>query len=248
MSVFDTLIKGVPAEDRAVLDKYPDLMNTMNALEEGGAKYSTWYVNNWDPIHEMTKSEAEELRLKLEAAPPNPVNEIATTDIQKMIDDRLKAQAEEFNRTISGMDNFYSAAHKLGFAHKDEFGKPLDDRQLLEYMGKNHIQDPTLAYERMVAADRATIAEAKEKERQELHVKELQEAEERGANRVRQEVTMGVGGMLPTDDAGGIVGVTHIAPSGTVPKDLLDQTAGMKLTDPRLAAAGLKAAREGLLQ
>jgi hypothetical protein len=254
MSVFDTLIKGVPAEDRAVLDKYPDLMNTMNALEEGGAKYSTWYANNWDREHDMTKSEyaarqeAEELRLKLEAAPPNPVNEIATTDIQKMIDDRLKAQAEEFNRTISGMDNFYSAAHKLGFAHKDEFGKPLDDRKLLEFMGKNHIQDPTLAYERMVAADRATIAATKQQELEAQHLKDVQEAEERGANRVRQEVTMGVGGMLPTDDAGGIVGVTHIAPSGTVPKDLLDQTAGMKLTDPRLAVAGLKAAREGLLQ
>lgn len=254
MSVFEDLIKGIPAEDRAILDKHPDLKNTMEALEEGGSRYATWYANNWDREHDMTKSEfaarqeLEELRQKLEAAPPNPVNEFNQADIQKILDERLTKQSEEFNRTLSGMDRFYSTALPLVSQHKDEFGKPLNPRELLDYMGKNGIQDPNLAYDRMVAADRAAIAETRQKELVAKHQEELAAARKEGEDKVRQELAMGVGGMLPTDDSGGIVGVTHIAPSGTIPKDLIDQTAGMKLNDPRLAAAGLKAAREGLLQ
>lgn len=254
MSIFDDLIKNVPAEDRTILDKYPDLKTTVDALEEGGRKYATWYANNWDREHDMTKSEfaarqeAEELRKKIEAAPP--VSDMDPNDLAQLkteLEQKVKDAADGFGRTISGMDRFYSRAYYLGFQHKDEFGQPMDPQVLLKFMGDNQIQDPDAAYERMVSKQRSDRAAAEKTALEAKHAQDILDAEKRGADAARQEQTMGPQGMLPTDNIGGIVGVTSIPPSGTIPKETLDRTAGMKLSDPALAVAGLEALRKGQL-
>ena len=260
MSVFDDLLKSIPEEDRAILDKHPELKTTVEKLEGAVTQYGTWYQDNWDKEHGMTKSEyavrqeASALQAKLDAASAAGIgNEngdfisearkagfLSVDDANKLLDQRVQQINQTFENTIAGMDRFYGAAYSLGFKHKDEFGEPLDTRALLKFINEKKIQDPELAYEQMVASKRAEIGNAK-------HQKELQEAEERGANRVRQEQAMGTSGMLPTDNTGGIVGITHIAPVADLPKEIAERTAGMKLTDPALAQAGLEMARRGLL-
>jgi len=264
MGIFEEILAKAEDSDRAVLEKYPELKQSMEKLENAAVDYAKWYAANWDEEHGMTRGEwaarqqLQELQARLEALEANPgsmsdehasslledarrAGLLSHAEVQKILDERLKQYQEQTNQVLSGMQAFYGQVYGLGFKHKDEFGEPLDPNELWNYMVRTGVRDPKVAYEQMVAPKRAEI-QAKQQEQL------LKEAEERGAQRARQELAMGGQNALPTDTSGGIIGVTHMpVPQGEIPQDLQERAKGMNLRDPALASLGVEALRRGVL-
>jgi hypothetical protein len=263
MGIFDELLAKVDENDRAVIEKYPSLKESMEKLEKAALDYAAWYRDNWDEQHGMTKSEwearqeLEAARLRLQELQANPqdfsapeaseileqarkAGMVTQAEVQRLLDERLRAIQQQNDQILAGMQNFYSQVYTLGFQHKDEFGQPLDPSELYQFMVKTGLRDAKLAYEQMVAPKRAELAAKK-------HEEELRAAEQRGMEKARQELAMATPG-LPTDNTGGIIGVTHPGVSkAEIPQELAEKTKGLSLTDPELARIGVDALRRGIL-
>lgn len=223
MGYFDEILAKVSSEDRAVLDKYPELKSSMNDLENKLGEVSRyagswidWQNKNWNPELGMTNAEAE-LRTRLADAEARAtaagtrgtggVDDQAIASLKRDLADTQTKLANN-EKTLGGINIFYDSIYRHAFAHKDEFGESLDNRQLLKYMQDNGINDPDVAYDKWVAPRRAEIATKRSQEADARHQEELKAAEQRGYEKRAQEAAMGPGGMLPTDSSGGITGIS----------------------------------------
>uniref|UniRef100_UPI0034E2FC69 hypothetical protein n=1 Tax=Methanothrix sp. TaxID=90426 RepID=UPI0034E2FC69 len=264
--IFDEILAKVDEQDRSVLEKYPELKETVEKLEQAAVDYAAWYRENWDEEHGMTRSEwaarqqMEDLNRQLELLRSNPssfsdqgaedvleqarsAGMISQAELQKILDERIRTLQQEQDRILSGMQNFYANVYTLGFRHKDEFGEPLNPSELYNYMVKTGLRDPATAYEQMVAPLR-------QKKMQEQMEQKIREAEERGARKAQEEMAMKSPG-LPTDTSGGIAGVSGIASTAAtkaeLPQDIAEKAKTLSLNDPELSRLGLEALRRGVL-
>jgi hypothetical protein len=258
MAIFDEILAKVDAADRTVLDKYPELRQRFDTLETERAtaarkigEWNGWIERNWDAAAEMTKSE-KALQAQLAAANARLVDIPAGTDadeiakLRQEITDKAKNTETALLNSVNGMNIFYRtvADHQMG--HYTEFGKSLNSQELMDYMTAQRINDPEIAYDKMMAPRRAEIATQRTKELTEKHAADIEAARKEGYEKHAQETAMGPGGMIPTDSTGGIVGVT----SHTVqPAKLTDETtkrfAEAKPGTGELAALGYEMYRQG---
>jgi uncharacterized protein (DUF3084 family) len=263
---FDEILKTASAEDQAVLNKYPQLKASMEQLEgdvakltpyaQYGAQWRDWERQNWDAEAGMTKRE-KELADELAAAQERltsaqtsgsgaSAGEIAA--LKKEFETKLNEVNANAQRSMEGMNYFYGRAVTKLLPHQQEFGEAFDPKVLYEFMQKSGINDPDLAYDRMVAGRRGEIAATKQKELEAKHVADLEAARQEGYNKRAQEVAMGSGGMLPTDSTGGIAGVTaFMSKPATISDEVKAKAAEAKLGDGSLAAMGLQMLQRGEL-
>ena len=261
-SVFEEILKGVTAEDKAVIDRHPELASAVAKLEKdlaGVSQYASgwvdWQKQNWDPDSGMTKAE-KALREQLAEAEaraitgggsPADVNSALAT-ARSEFDAKLKAMENNSMSAIEGMNRFYSSVSGKILTHRDEFKETLDPNKLMQFMQSNKINDPDLAYDRMVADQRSQNA-LKQKEADEVErLKQISEAEQRGYEKKAQEVSMGPEGMLPTDQSGGIAGITgRVGEPAKISDADAAKLAAAKLGDGSLATLGFQMYRNGQL-
>jgi hypothetical protein len=258
MSIFDDIIKAAPAEDRAVLDKYPTLRASMEKLEgdlgsvsKYAGEWMSWQNRNWDPDRNMTRAEAA-LRDELDAANArladagtgngSGIDVAALEVLKKELIAQINAARTETAAAFEGRDRFYTAVTARSVQHQQEFGEYLDPVKYREYMRTTGINDPDLAYDRWVSDRRAGIASQRQQELETRHKTELEEAEKRGYEKRAQEAAMGPSGVLPTDNTGGIAGITaHTATKpATVSEEAKALLAGAKLGDGTAGDIGYK--------
>jgi len=199
-------------------------------LEDQVTKWNQWYEDNWDHERNMTKSEAyyidrlaqleEELQKFRGNMNQTQTGTASSSEIQekfenlyfggylskdeaqmlinqaiedrvskKQLDETIKNIVVAFSKVVPGM-------MEASARHQKEFNEPLSGQQLWEFMTKNNIDDPVEAYEKMTAERRQRMQE-------ELIQKKIQEAEERGRMKERQEMAM-KSGKLPTDMEGSV--------------------------------------------
>jgi hypothetical protein len=267
MGYFDDIIKAVPAEDRAVLDKYPQLKQSMDQLEtrlgqvaQYADQWASWAERNWDPDANMTRAERtlrtqiEELNQQIETAQQAgsgaSSNDIAA--LRKEFSDKVAQLQNESARTVAGLHSFYQAHARHMLPHKEEFGENLDPAKFQAFIQQNLNQpwaaDPDLAYERMVAEQRQANAAKRAQEQAEAHQREIEQARADERQKVMQEHAMGPQGVLPTDSTGGIAGVTSLTQKPATMSDELKAKLGeAKLGDGSLAAMGYEMYRRGEL-
>jgi hypothetical protein len=259
MSFFDEFLKTVPAADQEVLNRYPALKASTEQMERDiqvlaphaktGIEWESWKTKNWDDTAGMTRAE-KELRSELAAAQARvtagtgsnaDVNAVAA-QLRKEMADQVKAVQENSAKQLSGMHYFYRAAANHLLPHQQEFGENLDPQVLIDYMTTNHIQDADVAYDKMVAGKRAEISTKREGERQVQQKADLEAAEKRGYEKAAQERMMGNAGMSPTDQTGGITGITaHVGGKAlTVSDEEKSIIANAKLESGELAKLGYK--------
>jgi hypothetical protein len=264
MGVFDQLIANVDPADKAIFDKYPELKasverlaSDLSSVAQYAGEWLNWKNQNWDEEAGMTKAE-KALHNELAAANARLAaftsgskgneSEDDLTALRKEMDAKLAEVQRQSLAAIEGMNAFYRAAARRVLTHQQEFGENFDPQALLDYMQKNRISDPDLAYDRMVANRRAEISAQKEKEREAKYAEEIKAAEQRGREQAAREAAMGPGGVLPTDHSGGIVGVTA---SMTKPVQIADEikakASKANLGDGTLAALGYEMFRRGEL-
>ncbi len=199
-------------------------------LEDQVTKWNQWYEDNWDHERNMTKSEAyyidrlaqleEELQKFRGNMNQTQTGTASSSEIQekfenlyfggylskdeaqmlinqaiedrvskKQLDETIKNIVVAFSKVVPGM-------MEASARHQKEFNEPLSGQQLWEFMTKNNIDDPVEAYEKMTA-------ERRQRTQEELIQKKIQEAEERGRMKERQEMAM-KSGKLPTDMEGSV--------------------------------------------
>lgn len=269
MGVFDEILQKVSEEDRAVLNKYPDLKATVETLEQEYGKlaqyanqWTNWADNNWDSEAGMTRAEKElrdeieRLSAEIEAAksPGSTTSNADLTELRKEFDQKISQLQAESSRTVEGLHRFYQSYARHLLPHQQEFGENLDPAKFLEFMeshrGEAWASNPDLAYDQMVAERRRQLAEKREQERLEQHQKEIEEARADERKKVMQEVSMGPQGVLPTDSTGGIAGVT--SPINNKPAELSEELksklADAKLGDGSLPTIGFELYRRGELR
>jgi hypothetical protein len=259
VSFFDEFLAKVPTEDQAVLKKYPELQASVAKMESDLAttanfagSWVNWQKENWDPQAGMTKVE-KQLRADLDAAQARLAAGVGTVDDQQLdtklqarLDDIKKSTAKDFQDKINGMNYFYEAVTKKAFAHQKEFGESLDPAKLREVIVNTGIQDPDVAYDKMVAEKRAEIAANAQKELETKTAADLAAAEQRGYAKAAQERAMGPNGVLPTDQTGGIAGITaHVGAPAKVSDEFKAKIASAKPGTGELAALGYEAYRRG---
>ncbi len=254
MAIFDEILQKVSAEDQAVLARYPDLKASMEKLENDlgtvsrfAGEWVNWQKEHWDDEAGMTKAEkywrdqatAAQAKLESAARPGSGATADEIAQLRKDFDAKLKAVSDESQNTMAGRDAFYRFfITKLG-PHQQEFGETPDPQKLLEFMGTNRIIDPNLAYEQMVAGRRKEIADQKQKELLEKHQLELDQARKDEREKTLREAAMGPRGTMPTDQQGGIAGVTaRIDQPAKISDEEKNLVAGAKLGDGSLAQLG----------
>ena len=257
MGVFDDIIKNVPAEDLAIINKYPHLKASVETLEQETARakgyaqqWTDWAGKHYDHEHKMTKAEyalmqeAEALRAQI-AAPGTDAATVA--DLRKELKDKTDEILRENQKAIGGMNVFYGTVAAKMLPHHQEFGEVLDQRKLMEFMSTNNIADPSVGYEMMMAPRRAEIASAKAKEQEAANAKAIEEARKAGYEQHAKEVGMGTPNALPTDQSGGIAGVTaFVAPKAATISDAEKSVIqAAKLGDGSLPALGYEMYRRG---
>ena len=259
---FDDFLAAVPEADRSILNKYPNLragvdkfesdLATIAPFAQYGMQMQDWSKQNWDEQAGMTKAEkqlrdeltAAQAKLATAGAAGAAPDQIAA--LRAEMDNKVKAVENSALAAINGMDRFYSVTAKHAFAHKDEFGENLDPQKLMLFITQNKLTDPDAAYDRMVADQRAANAAKAKTDLEAKHAADITAAEQRGRDLAATERAMGPGGMLPTDQSGGIAGVTAridkpVAMSEATQKAATDA----KLGDGSLAALGYEAYRRG---
>jgi hypothetical protein len=118
----------------------------------------------------------------------------------------------------------------------------------MEYIAKTGATDPEAAYDKWVADRRKDLSAQAAKDLEAKHTADIAAAEQRGADKKAQELAMGPGGMLPTDNTGGIVGVTaRIDQPAKVSDEVKAKVTDAKLGDGSLAALGYEMYRRGEL-
>jgi hypothetical protein len=261
MAIFDDILNGVAAEDRAILAKYPALKTSVETLEtqrNEAARYASTWVNwhneNWDPETNTTKRERElaaalaDATTRLSSAAGAGADESTLAILRKELADTRKlvedSQAKSL-QSIEGLHNFYGTIQSRMFAHKEEFGENLDGNAVMTYMTQNGIKDPVVAYERMFAGRRAELATQRTKDLEAKHLADIEAAEKRGRELAAREAAMGPGGSLPTDNSGGIAGVTGMGKPAEVPDALKTAMKDAKVGDGSLAALGYQAYLRG---
>lgn len=265
MSIWDEMIKAVPVEDRTALDRYPQLKASMDQLEVASAQlaankqqWDKWVSENWDPTTNTTRREAALLNelatvnakvVELESAPNRSgadADELAK--LRKEVEDRVKSLETGSLAAIEGMNRYYRAAATRVLPHFQEFKENFDPDKLLTYMRENRLNDPDTAYDRMVAPRRAELAAQHQKDLDEKHQKEIEAAREEGYQKKAQEIAMGPQGVLPTDQTGGIAGITsRMEPPAKISDDVKTRLSEAKLGDGSLAQVGLEMFRRGEL-
>lgn len=263
MGYFDDILAKVTAEDRAILDKYPELKASMNDLETKLGEVSRyagswidWQNKNWNSDLGMTNAEAE-LRSRLADAETRAaaagtrgaggVDDQVIASLKKDLSD-TQAKLANNEKTLGGINIFYDSIYRHAFSHKDEFGESLDNRQLLKYMQDNGINDPDVAYDKWVAPRRAEIAAQKAKDLEAQHQEAIKAAEKRGYEQRAQEAAMGPGGVLPTDSSGGIAGISaRLDNAPKISDEMKARIQEARPGDGSLAALGYEMYRKGEL-
>ncbi len=256
MSFFDDFLANskVTPEDKAVLDRYPDLRASTEKMEQDlgsvsrfAGEWVSWQNQNWDAQANMTNAEKQlradlaDVQAKLTAAtaPGSSVPAADIAAIRKEFQDKAKEIETKNLQVLEGMNMFYEAAAKHMLPHQKEFGENFDPKTFREFITKNQIQDPDVAYDKMVAGKRAELAVKHQQEVDAKHTADLEAARKEGYEKRAQEIAMGPNGMLPTDNTGGIVGVTSFMGQPAKVSDA-DKTAmsEAKLGDGSLAKLG----------
>jgi len=244
MAIFDEIVKGIDAADKAVLDKYPQLKQSVDNVEAQARDYDQrlksweqWRASNWDENANATRREVE-LQAELAAAKAaggggvDDWNKGGFADIVKDIEKQGFVKADVVNKTITdqldrlalGFEEVYKRTVSLPWKHAKEFGPDaeLDMGAVLDHMRKNNIHDPQKAYEDYVAPKRAEAQKAREAEVAAKHAAEIAEAEKRG----EMKAAMGSGGRLPTDQSGSGPALGHLQ------RNILEKAKGANSDDP----------------
>jgi hypothetical protein len=261
MGFFDQFLAKVTPEDKAVLDRYPELQASVSKMEADLgtiSKYAgdwvNWQNQNWDSEANMTKAEKtlrDELQaanVKLQAGVRSGADAGTVDALRKEFETKLAESNKQSMQAIEGMNLFYRAASTRMLPHQQEFKENLDPQVLMKFMQDNKINDPDIAYDKMVAGKRQELSAQAAKDLEAKHAADITAAEQRGADKKAQELAMGPGGMLPTDNTGGIVGVTaRIDQPAKVSDAVKAQVSEAKLGDGSLAALGYQSWRSGEL-
>lgn len=261
MSFFDEFLKKVPADDQAVLNKYPELKASVEKLETDYNTYARyagewvdWQQQYWDAEAGMTKREKalqDELtaaQARINAGVGTGADRASVEAIRKELDEKVKSVQAQSLQAIEGMNMFYQSAAKHMLPHQQEFKENLDPQTLMKFMQDNRITDPDTAYDRMVAGRRAEAAAQAAKDLEAKHAADLQAAREDERKKVMQEHAMGPGGVLPTDNTGGIAGITaRVDQPAKVSDEVRAKVQDAKLGDGSLAALGYELYRTGQL-
>ena len=262
MGFFDEFLSSrVAAEDRAIFDKYPELRESTAKMESDlgtvsryAGQWVDWQKENWDAEAGMTKAEKnlkDELiaaQAKLTAGIKSGADAPSVEALRKEFEIKLKEANVGFERSLNGMNRFYSTVSAHLLPHQQEFKDNLDQQALMEYIAKTGATDPEAAYEKWVADRRKDLSAQAAKDLETKHTADIAAAEQRGADKKAQELAMGPGGMLPTDNTGGIVGVTaRIDQPAKVSDEVKAKVTDAKLGDGSLAALGYEMYRRGEL-
>lgn len=248
-SFFDEFLKSVPVEDKAVLDKYPQLKQYTTGWE-------TWQQQNWDPQSGMTFKEKElndtvaALTAQLSHAPAAGASAAEIANLRKELDTKISDLRKQSSAEVEGMHMFYRGATKHILGHKDEFGKNLDPQELVDFITKNAdkpwARDVDMAYDQMVSGMRAEKSAAAQKELEAKHAADIEAAVQRGRELAAQERVMGTSSMSPTDQTGGIAGITAVMGTpAKVSDEIKAKIAEAKLGDGTLPNLGYDLWRQG---
>jgi hypothetical protein len=229
MPLFDKLLEQVKDEDKTVLDKYPQLKETVTNLEAAYADadqrllgWERWKIDNWDDQAQTTK-QAVVLQQR--------VRELEAAGVSDMTFEEIKAQLQKdgfvatkadleaaltpklqgfissddhqkaLNNLAAGFEQMYAKSANLPLKHQREFNEELDMSALFKYMNETKIFDPEEAHSKMVAARRAEAATAAKAAEDAKHAQEILDAEARGAKAKAEELAMSASGS-PTDLGG----------------------------------------------
>ena len=259
MGVFDEILARVAPEDRAVLAKYPDLQasitkmeNDLGAVSNYATKWVNWQNDNWDSQSGMTRAEKalrdelESAQAKLSAGIEAGASTATVAALRKEFETKLAETQKQSMSAIEGMNHFYSSVSSRLLSHQQEFKDPLEAPKLMAFMQANKINDPDLAYDKMVAGRRAELAVQSQKDLETKHAADITAAEQRGREQRSQELAMGPNGVMPTDSTGGIVGVTsRIDQPAKISDDVKSKIGDAKVGDGSLAQLGYELYRQG---
>ena len=259
MSIFDDILSAAPAEDQTVFNRYPQLKQAVEKMESDlgtvsqyAGRWVDWQKENWDAEAGATKAEKalkDELaaaQIKLAAGVRSGADAGTVDALRKELEAKLEESRKQSLQAIEGMNLFYRAAATKMLPHQQEFKENLDPQVLMKFMQANGINDPDLAYDKMVAGKRQELSTQAAKDLETKHTADIAAAEQRGREQAAREVAMGPNGMLPTDNTGGIAGITaRIDQPAKVSDEVKAKLADAKLGDGSLAELGYKAFREG---
>lgn len=245
MSIFDNIIKDIPQEERAILEKYPQLKNTIEDLERKTAAWNAWAEENWDREANATKAEvALKAQLEAEIERANQLEQqigagdemtfdqilaglknqgfVTKAEIDSAIAPHVKSAKEEaltaLNRTAVGQQFIYAKVTPLAIRHPQEFGEDLDIEAFFKHMEKtNSFGNPQAAYDSFVAEKRESKRRKEQEELMKKHQEEL-EAARREAEELGRKKALEERGMsvLPGDQRGQSEGL------GPLQKKILD--------------------------
>lgn len=229
MGVFDELLAKVSAEDRQVIDRYPDLKQSVEDMEarlasesEYAKQWESWADKYWDKDANATKVELglrdqlQQTRERVAELELQGGSEMTFDEIQKALKEHgyapaselegkfisAKAHEDALNNLAIGFQQVYTKTAGLPLRHQREFNEDLDMGKVFEYMQTNRVLDPSEAYERMVGDRRREAAEKR-------HQEEIQKAKDEGRREAEQKVAMSQGS-LPVDQAGSGPALGHL--------------------------------------
>lgn len=264
MSIFDEILSAAPAEDQTVFNRYPQLRQSVEKMESDlgavsryAGQWVDWQKDNWDADAGMTRAEKtlrDELtaaQAKLTAGVRSGADAGTVEALRKDFDAKLKEANTGFEKSINGMNRFYNTVSTHVLSHQKEFGENLDPQALMKFINDNAaagnvFTDPDMAYDKMVAGKRQELSAQAAKDLEAKHTADIAAAEQRGREQAAREVAMGPNGMLPTDNTGGIAGITaRIDQPAKVSDEVKAKVTGAQLGDGSLADLGYKMFREG---
>lgn len=259
MGYFDDFLATVPAEDKTILDKYPQLRSSISTMEQnyataarGVQAWNDWQAKNWDDQAGMTRQEkalSDQLaaaHAKLETAVGSGDSATEVAALRKDFETKLAAVESGSYNAINGMNAFYGAMSSRLLPHQQEFGENLNAATVMKYMQENKINDPDVAYDRMFAGRRQEIQVQKTKAQEEKHAADLEAARKEGYDKRALETSMGPNGMSPTDQTGGIAGVTaRIDKPVEMADNVKERIASAKSGDGSLATLGYELYKSG---
>jgi hypothetical protein len=228
MGVFDELISGMAPEDRAVLDKYPELKGRITQDYDKLDKWDNWRRENWDEAASKTRAQvaAEQRAIEYERAMQELERSGFATPAPAVkqspgFDEVMAQVKQELNNQAVGIQVLIPSVLKAQQRHMREFpDQEFDAAAVFDYMQKAKIYDAYEAWDRMTAKQRSENAEQRRQEHEAAHQRALQEAEERGAQREREKLAMGPDGRIPVDQTGAP------PPMGHLQKRILDSAKG----------------------
>jgi hypothetical protein len=269
MALFEKLLEQVKDEDKTVLDKYPQLKETVTNLEAAYADadqrllgWERWKIDNWDDAAQTTKQAV---------ALQNRVRELEAAGVSDMTFDEIKAQLQKdgfvatkadmdaamkaqgfisaddhqkaLNNLAAGFEQMYAKSVNLPLKHQREFNEDLDMPALFKYMNENKVFDPEEAHSKMVATRRAEASTAAKTAEDAKHAQDILDAEARGAKAKAEELAMSASGS-PTDLGGPAPLMGHLdrlrMADGEPSKDLPEAVQKARLGDGRTAQAAFE--------